>query len=63
VRGFIDTWLDAFKEHKLLTYATAIAMRTVIGFLGLAFLAFALLQPLGEESVWNRHIAPALEPR
>src|SRR5215471_16941030 len=63
MRGFIDTWLDAFKEHKLLTYATAIAMRTVIGFLGLAFLAFALLGPLGEERVWTKRIAPTLEPK
>jgi len=63
VRQSLDIWLDAFKEHRLLTSATAIAMRTVIGFLGLAFLAFALLGPLGQQSAWTHQIAPAPEPR
>jgi membrane protein len=63
VRDFIDTWRDAFKKHKLLTYATTIGMRATIGFLGLAFLTLAVLRPLGEESVWRDHLAPALEPK
>ena len=63
VQEFLQRWLDAFKEHKLLTYATAIAMRALVGLVGLAFLAVALLQPLGQEDFWRDHAGPALEPK
>jgi membrane protein len=63
VRDFIQRWLDAFKEHKLLTYATAIAMRALVGLVGLAFLAVALLEPLGQVDFWSEHAAPAIEPK
>ena len=31
MRAFLRKWLDAFDKHELLTYATAIAMRALIG--------------------------------
>jgi membrane protein len=63
MRRFLRTWVDAFNEHRLLTYATAIAMRALIGLVGLAFLTIALLGATGEQQVWERHIAPAIEPK
>jgi membrane protein len=63
VRAFIREWADAFREHKLLLYATAIAMRALIGLAGLTFLTIALLGAAGEQRVWDRHVAPAIEPK
>jgi membrane protein len=63
MRAFLGTWVDAFREHRLLTYATAIAMRALIGLTSLIFLAIALLGATGERAVWERHVAPAIEPK
>ena len=43
MREFLQAWVDAFRERKLLVYATAIAMRALIGLAGLTFLTLALL--------------------
>ena len=63
MREFLRTWVDAFHEHRLLTYATAMAMRAFIGFICLTFLGFALLGAFGDKSVWKKHIAPSIEPK
>lgn len=63
MREFLRTWVDAFNEHKLLAYATAIAMRALIGLVSLTFLAIALLGATGEQQVWEEHVAPTIEPR
>ena len=63
MREFLQTWIDAFHEHRLLTYATAMAMRAFIGFICLTFLGFALLGAFGDKSVWKKHIATSLEPK
>jgi membrane protein len=63
MREFLRTWVDAFNEHRLLTYATAIAMRAFIGLFGLTFLTIALLGVTGEQQVWQEHVAPAIEPK
>jgi YihY family inner membrane protein len=63
MREFLDTWLDAFRRHQLLTYATAVAMRALIGSVALTFLAVALLGATGQTQVWEQHIAPAIEPK
>src|SRR5438093_1625253 len=63
MREFVQAWTDAFREHRLLTYATAIALRALICFVSLTFLALALLGAVGQRDVWQRHIAPAIEPK
>jgi len=63
MREFLQTWIDAFHEHRLLSYATAMAMRAFIGFICLTFLGFAMLGALGDKSVWKKHIAPSIEPK
>jgi membrane protein len=63
MRAFVRKWADAFREHKLLLYATAIAMRALIGLVGLTFLTVALLGAADRQSVWERHVAPAIEPK
>ncbi len=54
MRAFLRTWVDAFNEHRLLVYATAIAMRALIGLAGLAFLTIALLGATGERKIWEK---------
>jgi membrane protein len=63
MREFVDSWVEAFSEHRLLTYATAMAMRAFIGFIALTFLAIALIGAAGDNSVWKGHIAPTIEPK
>jgi membrane protein len=63
MRAFLRTWVNAFNEHRLLTYATAIAMRAFIGLFGLTFLTIALLGVTGEQQVWQEHVAPAIEAK
>jgi membrane protein len=63
VRAFLRTWTDAFHEHRLLVYATAMSMRAFIGSISLAFLWIALLGATGHQDVWTKHIAPAIEPK
>src|SRR3954464_3476521 len=63
MREFLQTWIDAFHEHRLLTYATAIAMRAFIGSVALPFLGIALLGAFGQQDVWQNHLAPAIEPK
>jgi membrane protein len=63
MREFLGTWVEAFNEHRLLTFATAIAMRAFIGFIALTFLGIALLGALGEQGIWKKHIATAIQPK
>jgi uncharacterized BrkB/YihY/UPF0761 family membrane protein len=63
MREFLQAWVDAFRERKLLVYATAIAMRALIGLAGLTFLMLALLGAIGEHKLWSQHAAPAIEPK
>jgi membrane protein len=63
MRAFVREWADAFREHKLLLYATAIAMRALLGSAGLTFLTIALLGATGEQRFWEKHVAPAIEPK
>jgi membrane protein len=63
MREFLQAWIEAFRERKLLVYATAIAMRALIGLAGLTFLTLALLGAIGERKLWSQHVAPAIEPK
>ena len=62
-RGLTRVWIDAFAEHNLLTYASAIAFQTLIGAAALGFLFLTLLEPLGASRLWTDHMAPAIAGR
>jgi membrane protein len=62
-RGLARVWIDAFAEHNLLTYASAIAFQALIGAAALGFLFLALLEPLGATRLWSAHMAPAVAER
>lgn len=63
MRAFLQPWAEAFRKHRLLTYAWAIAMRAFIGLAGLTFLTLALLGATGHREVWQQHVAPTIEPK
>ncbi len=62
-RELVRLWVDAFAEHNLLTYASAVAFQTLIGAAALGFLFLVVLGPLGATNLWTRHMAPAVAER
>src|SRR3954462_9781616 len=52
---------EAFAEHGLLTYASAIAFRALVAIVPLALLGLALLGVFGLTDVWADTIAPVLK--
>jgi membrane protein len=62
-RGIVDLWVDLFAEHNLLTYASAIALQTLIAAVSIALLLIGALGELGREDVWTNTIGPAIQPR
>jgi membrane protein len=63
LRRTVDVWVELFAEHELLTYASAIAFRMLIGLVAIVLLALGVLDVTGLESVWRDHVAPAIEPK
>jgi membrane protein len=59
-RRTLHALVQAFDEHDLLTYATAIAFNAIFAVIPLALFGLGLLGVLGAESVWTQHLAPDL---
>jgi membrane protein len=55
--------VDAFSQNRLLTYASAVAFRTFVALIPLTLLGIALLGATGEQKIWKRTLAPAIEKR
>src|SRR5689334_20005641 len=62
-KGLVALWVDLFKRHNLLTYASAIAFQTLVAFVALALLLLGVLGELGRQDVWKNQIAPEIEPK
>ena len=54
---------DAFREHELFVFASALAFRVLVALVPLTLLGFALLGLLGLDDVWRDELGPALEDR
>jgi membrane protein len=50
-----------FRDHELLTYASAIAFRALVALVPLTLLGIALLGALGRPDVWHDSISPRIE--
>lgn len=50
--------LDGFGEHRLLTYASAIAYQVISALVPFALFALALAGTAGASSLWTRHLRP-----
>ena len=62
LRRFVKLWTDLFAKHQLLDHASAIAFQVLKASIPLSLLGLALLGATGQEKVWNKTIAPAIEP-
>jgi membrane protein len=53
--------VDAFGQHHLWTYASAIAFRALVALVPLVLLGLGLLRVFHLESVWSDSVAPAIQ--
>jgi membrane protein len=54
---------DAFAEHGLLVYASAVSFRALIALVPLTLLGLAMMGALGLRHVWDESLAPAVADR
>ena len=59
----VAVWVGLFRDHNLLTYASAIAFQALVALVALALLGIALLDEFGATSVWTSQIAPQIAPK
>jgi membrane protein len=59
----VGIWVDLFKRHNLLTYASAIAFQALVALVALALLLFATLSEIGRSDVWKKQLGPHIEPK
>ncbi len=52
-----------FREHDLLSYASAIAFRVLVSLIPVALLGIALLGATGHEEIWDNELRPPIEQR
>jgi membrane protein len=62
-KDFVSLWVGLFKEHNLLTYASAIAFQALVALAALVLLVFAILGEMGRTDVWTKQIGPAIRPK
>jgi membrane protein len=62
-RTAVQIWVDAFSEHQLLTYASALAFQVIKSLVPLGLLGLAVLGAIGREDIWTKHMAPAIKER
>jgi len=62
-KELVDLWVDLFRDHNLLTYASAIAFQALVASVALALLGLAVLGDIGRRDVWDQKIGPQIEPK
>jgi membrane protein len=62
-RELVDLWVDLFDEHNLLTYASAIALQTLVAAVALVLLGLGLIHAAGRDDLWDDHLGPQIEQR
>jgi membrane protein len=63
MKELVDLWIDLFREHDLLTYASAIAFQALVAFVALVLLGLAVLGDIGRTDVWDTKIGPQVQPK
>jgi membrane protein len=62
-KELVNLWVDLFREHDLLTYASAIAFQALVAFVALVLLGLAVLGDIGRTDVWDTKIGPQIQPK
>ena len=60
-KKIVRLWVDLFDQHKLLTYASAIALRMFIAAVACTLFALGILGAFHQEQLWKRTIAPEIK--
>jgi membrane protein len=60
-RERVEELAGAFREHQLLTFASAISFRALVALVPLTLLGLAMLGAVGLSSAWTKSIAPRIE--
>ena len=56
-------WCDLFAKHSLLTYASAIALRTFIAAVACTLFGLGVLGAAHERQLWEKTIGPQIKPK
>jgi YihY family inner membrane protein len=62
-RDTYELWSRLFKEHELMTCASAISFKVIVSVVSLVLLGLGVLGKLGREDVWRDRIAPQVQDR
>ncbi len=63
LKKIVRLWVDLFDEHKLLTYASAIALRMFIAAVACTLFALGILGASHQQQLWQQTIGPEIEPK
>ena len=62
-KKIVRLWVDLFDRHNLLTYASAIALRTFIAAVACTLFGLGILSAAHEQQLWRKTIGPAIKPK
>jgi len=62
-KAIVRLWVDLFAEHNLLTYASAIALRTLIAAVACSLFGLGVLAAAGRQDVWQNTLGPAISDK
>jgi membrane protein len=63
LKAIVRLWVDLFDRHNLLTYASAIALRTFIAAVACTLFGLGILGASGERRLWEKTIGPQVKPK
>ena len=62
-KRIVRLWVELFDRHSLLTYASAIALRTFIAAVACTLFMLGILGATHQQQLWQNTIAPQIEPK
>lgn len=62
-KKIVRLWVELFDRHSLLTYASAIALRTFIAAVACTLFMLGILGAAHEQQLWHKTIGPAIKPK
>ena len=62
-KKIVRLWVELFDRHNLLTYASAIALRTFIAAVACTLFGLGILSAAGQQQLWRKTIGPAIAPK
>jgi membrane protein len=62
-KKIVQLWVELFARHNLLTYASAVALRTFIAAVACTLFGLGILGAAHQQQLWTNTIGPAIEPK